>query len=449
MLSLAWPVILAELGWVLMAIVDTVIVGPLGPAAIGGVSIGSTLFFAVMVFGIGMFFALDTFVAQNFGAGRIRECHHWLFAGLHLAIVLSIVLVALGHLGVMLLPYTGIHADVLQVLQPYLTRLLWSAPPLLVFTVLRRYLQAMNVVRPILVGVVVMNVVNAVGNWAFVYGRLGAPALGIVGSAYATLGARVALALFLWAVIVRRERHRPSGLHDVPVVVDVARMWRLVRLGTPAALQLTLEVGVFATAAGLAGRISPVALAANQIVLSVASFFFMIPFGLSSAAAVRVGQAAGRGDVEGLRRAGWVALGLAAVSAVVIAALFVSIPSVFLRIFTADPAVLATGFTVMLVCAVFQPFDGFQTVATGALRGLGDTHTPMLFNLAAHWLVGLPVAYVLCFWAGWGVVGLWSGLSLSLILIGAGLLVIWHRRSRDFKAGFVGGVADTVAPTAL
>jgi MATE family multidrug resistance protein len=192
-----------------------------------------------------------------------------------------------------------------------------------------------------------------------------------------------------------------------------------------------------------------VALAANQIVLNVASFFFMIPFGLSSAAAVRVGQAAGRGDADGLRRAGWVALSLAAASAVGISALFVSIPSAFLRIFTADPAVLATGFTVMLVCAVFQPFDGFQTVATGALRGLGDTQTPMLFNLAGHWLVGLPVAYALCFWAGWGVVGLWSGLSLSLILIGAGLLVVWHRRSRDFKTGFVGGVADTVAPTAL
>jgi len=211
-------------------------------------------------------------------------------------------------------------------------------------------------------------------------------------------------------------------------------MWRLVRLGAPAALQLALEVGVFAAAAALAGRISAVALAANQVVLTVASFFFMVPFGLSSAAAVRVGHAVGRDDPEGLRRAGWSALGLATACAVVFAALFLAIPEVFLRLFTTDPTVLAVGSTVMLVCALFQPFDGFQTVATGALRGLGDTRTPMLFNLAGHWLVGLPVGYALCFWFHWGVAGLWTGLSLSLTLIGIGLVAVWHYRSRRFLA---------------
>ena len=209
----------------------------------------------------------------------------------------------------------------------------------------------MNIVRPILVGVVVMNLVNALGNWIFVYGHLGMPAMGPVGSAYATVLARVALAIFLWVVIVRGERRRPSGFHDVPITLDTARMWRLVRLGTPAALQLALEFGVFAVAAALAGRISPVALAANQMVLNVASFFFMVPFGLSSAAAVRVGQAVGRDDPAAVRRAGWSALGLATVCAVVFAALFLSIPEVFIRIFTADPTVLAVGRTVMLVCA--------------------------------------------------------------------------------------------------
>jgi MATE family multidrug resistance protein len=287
-------------------------------------------------------------------------------------------------------------------------------------------------VRPILVGVVVMNLVNAAGNWVLVYGRLGMPALGPVGSAYATVSARVALAIFLWIVIARAERRRPSGLRDAPFMIDADRMWRLVRLGWPAALQLALEVGVFATAAALAGRISPVALAANQIVLTVASFFFMVPFGLSSAAAVRVGQAVGRHDQDGLRRAGWCALGLATGAAAAFAFLFVFAPEFLLRLFTSDPTVLALGGGVMLVCALFQPFDGFQTVATGALRGLGDTHTPMVFNLAGHWLVGLPLGYVLCFWRGWGVIGLWTGLCVSLILIGAGLVVVWHRQSRQF-----------------
>ena len=437
MVSLAWPVILAEIGWVLMGVVDTIVVGPLGAAVIGGVGVGSTLFFAIMVFGSGLFFSLDTFVAQSFGAGRLDECHRWLVAAIALAAVLSVVFVGLGYGGVALLPYTGIHADVLAVLQPYLAVLIWSAPPLFLFTVFRRYLQAMNVVRPILVGVVLMNGVNALGNWVLVYGRFGAPAMGAVGSAYATVAARVALAVVLWFVIVREARRQPPGLRDAPFAIDPARVWRLVRLGTPAALQLALEVGVFATASALAGRISPVALAANQIALTVASFFFMVPFGLSSAAAVRVGQAVGRHDPDGLRRAGWSAIGLATVCAVIFAALFVLVPGVFLRLFTADPVVLAVGVSVMLVCAIFQPFDGFQTVATGALRGLGDTRTPMLFNLAGHWLIGLPVGYALCFQAGWGVVGLWTGLSLSLTLIGAALVAVWHRRSRRFAAALV------------
>lgn len=433
MLSLAWPVILAEIGWVVMGIVDTVMVGPLGPAAIGAVGTGSTMFFAVMVFGVGTFYALDTFVAQSFGAGRIDDCHRWLFAGLQLAVALSAALVAAGYAGIALLPYSGIHAEVLTVLQPYLTLLLWSAPALLVFTVLRRYLQAMDVVRPILVGVIVMNVINVVGNWMFVYGHLGVPAMGAVGSAYATLLARGALAVFLALVVIRRERRWPSGLHDVPFALDADRMWRLVRLGTPAAVQVTLEVGVFAVAAGLAGRISPVALAANQIVLNVASFFFMVPLGLSSAAAVRVGQAVGRGDARGVRRAGWSALGLAGAFALVVAGLFVAIPGAFLRIFSADPDVLGVGVSVLLLCAIFQPFDGFQAVATGALRGLGSTGIAMVANLVGHWFVGLPVAYVLCFWRGWGVVGLWAGLSLGLMMIGTVLVGAWHGRSRQFE----------------
>jgi MATE family multidrug resistance protein len=206
-------------------------------------------------------------------------------------------------------------------------------------------------------------------------------------------------------------------------------MWRLVRLGTPAALQTTLEVGVFAAVAALAGRISATALAANQVTLNVAGFFFMIPFGLSSAAAVAVGHAVGRGDLRAARRAGWLALGISAALAAVVAALFATMPALFILPFSSDAAVLAVGTTILLVCAVFQPFDACQVVATGALRGLGDTRTPMLLNLAGHWIVGLPAGYALCFWFEWGVIGLWVGLSAGLILIGATTVGVWHRRS--------------------
>lgn len=432
-LKLALPVIGAELGWITMGIVDTIIVGPLGPAAIGAVGSGSTMFLAVMVLGMGTLLALDTFVAQSYGAGRIDECHRWLFAGLQLAGVMSIVLVVAGAVGVTLLSYAGMHPDVTVLLQPYLRALLWSAPPLLVFTVFRRYLQAMGVVKPVAVALVTANVINAAANWILVFGHLGFPALGVRGSAYATVAARVYMAVFLCAVVVTRERRRPSGLRDVPFVIDPARMWALLRLGVPAAMQVTLEVGVFAAASGLAARITPLAVAANQIVLNIAGFFFMIPYGLSSAAAVRVGHAVGRQDPIGVRQSGSVALGLAALVTVVVSAMFVIAPRPFLRIFTEEASVLQAGSTVLLIYAICQPFDGLQTVATGALRGLGETRIPMLVNLGGHWIVGLPVAYVLCFGRGWGVEGLWAGLTLGLMLIGTVLFVVWRRRSHRFE----------------
>jgi MATE family multidrug resistance protein len=434
MLHLAWPVILAEIGWITMGIVDTIMVGPLGPAAIGAVGTGSTLFFAVIVLGMGTLLALDTFVAQSYGAGRIDDCHRWLFAGLQLAALMSLVLIVVGLACAAALSLAGIHPDVLVLLQPYLRALLWSVPPLLAYTVFRRYLQAMNAVRPITIVLITANLINAAGNWLFVYGHLGVPALGAIGSAYATLAGRTYLALGLLGVILYRERENPSGLHDVPFALDARRMWALVGLGVPAALQVALEVGVFAMAGALAARITPVALAGHQIVLNIASFVFMVPFGLSSAAAVRVGQAVGRGDPRGVRLAGGTALGLAVVFACGMSMTFVVAPRPFLRIFTADAALLQLGATLLLLCAAFQPFDSLQTVATGALRGLGDTRTPVAVNLAGHWLIGLPVAYWLCFSRGWGVTGLWVGLALGLMLIGVTLLGVWWTKTRPCLA---------------
>jgi MATE family multidrug resistance protein len=429
MLALALPVICAELGWIMMGIVDTIMVSPLGPAAIGGVGTGSTIFIAVIILGIGTLFALDTFVSQSFGAGRIDECHRWLFAGVELAIVLAVVLSGLAYGLVMLLPRFGFHPAVLAIIQPYIARLILSAAPLLAFNVFRRYLQAMNAVRPVMIALVSANVVNALGNWVLVYGHWGSPALGTNGSAYATVAARIYLAAFLFIVIWWRERRRPSGLHDVPFAIDAERMWRLVRLGVPAALQLSLEIGVFAMASALAGRISPLAIAANQVVLNVASFVFMIPLGLSAAAAVRVGQAVGRRDPAGVRVAGTSAFILASAFMLFTAALYVIMPRQLLGLFTRDEAVLRVGATVLLIYGAMQLFDAWQVVATGALRGLGDTRTPMVLNIIGHWVIGLPVAYWLCFNRGWGVAGLWTGLSVGLTIVGLILVGVWRKKS--------------------
>lgn len=434
MLRLALPIIQAEIGWMSMGLVDTLMVASLGPAAIGAVGTGSILFMTVIVVGFGILLALDTFVAQNFGAGRVDECHRWLFAGVQLAGVLSVVLTMLALGLIAALPVFGLHHDVLSLLRPYLVHLLWSTPLLLAYAVFRRYLQAMHIVRPVMWGLLAANLVNAAANWVLIHGRLGVPALGVIGAAYATVFSRLALAVFLFAVIVYRERERPSGLHDVPFVIDWSRMWSLVRLGLPAAGQILLEVGVFAAASALAGRIAPAAIAAHQIVLNIAGFIFMVPFGLGSAAAVRVGHAIGRNDRAGARSAGWLAvlLGLGVMTASAI--LFAVAPSALVRLFTRDAEVIQIGIGLLLVAAVFQLFDGVQAVTTGALRGLGDTRTPMIVNFVGHWIIGLPLAYVLCFQRGLGAQGLWMGLAAGLIVTGGILLVVWNRRSNAAAA---------------
>lgn len=438
MLTLAGPVIAAEVGWLLMGIVDTIMVGPLGPSAIGAVGAGTILFLTVIMIGFGMLLALDTFVAQSFGAGRIDDCHRWLVAGTQLAAGLSVILMAVSLGGVMLLPLIGFHPDVLALLTPYMTHLVWSTPPLLAYVVFRRYLQAMNLARPVMIALVLANITNVLACWVLIYGKLGMPALGVVGAAYATVFSRVVMAAFLFVVIVSREREQPSGLRDVSFAVDWPRITAIVRVGSPAAGQILLEVGVFAAASALAATIAPAAAAAHQIVLNVVGLIFMVPYGLGTAAAVRVGQAVGRRDPDGVRAAGWTALALAAGTMVCSAVLFTVAPRLLLYGFTSDAVVLEVGVSLFLVASVFQLFDGIQTVTTGALRGLGNTKTPMLVNLVGHWGIGLPIAWMLCFHWGWGVRGLWAGLAIGLILIGSTLLQVWRTQSRAFgRAGMM------------
>lgn len=433
-LRLALPVILAELGWVGMGVADIVMVGRLGPAAIGAVGIGNVLFFTVAISGMGMMLGLDTLVSQAFGAGRVEDCHRSLVHGIDLALVLTLPLMLVVALVNWALPSWGVDPAVLRAAMPYLRTLNWGMLPLLLYAALRRYLQGMALVRPLMVALVISNLVNIAGNWVLVYGRLGMPALGVVGSGWATFLARWAVVAILAGAVIDHDRRYETGLWRTPLRLEAQRVRRLLALGVPAALQITMEVGVFAVAATLAGRLGPLALAAHEVVLHAASVTFMVPLGISAAAAVRVGHALGRGDARAAGRAGWAALGIGAGFMTCAGVAFLILPGPILGLFTADRSVLAIGSGLLAVAAMFQLFDGLQVVATGALRGLGDTRTPMLANLAAHWGLGLPIGYALAFPGGRGVLGLWLGLSTGLIAAGIILLGAWALRARPGRA---------------
>lgn len=430
LLRLAVPVILAELGWMSMGLVDTLMVGPLGPEAIGAVGLGSTLVMAVAVFGMGLLLGLDTLVSQAFGARRLDECHRWLFHGLVVGAALAVPITPLLWWGAGQLSALRLHPDVERMTAPYVRAVSWSLALLFCYAAFRRYLQGMSVVRPITFALVSANLVNVVANWAFIYGHLGLPRLGVTGAAWATNLSRVYMCAVLLAAIVLHDRRTGGRLREALGGLSWPRVRRLLALGLPAALQVTLEVGVFAAATALAGQLEPVALASHQIALNIASFVFMVPLGMASAGAVLVGQHVGRRDTVAAARAGWTALATIACFMLAIAAVFLTASRLLLAGFTRDERVLALGVTLLGVAAVFQLFDGLQAVATGVLRGVGDTRTPMIWNLAGHWGFGLPVGWWLCFAAGLGVVGLWIGLSIGLILVGAVLVHAWWRHVR-------------------
>ena len=429
-LRLALPLILAEVGWMSMGIVDTIMVGrlPNSAVAIGATGLGQSLYHSVAIFGGGLLLGMDTFVAQAFGREDLDDARHSLVNGLILAFVLTPILMLAVSFWPALMQRFGISVELVEPMRPYLRALNWGTLPLLAYFALRRYLQAVNVAHPIMFALISANIVNAIGNWVLIYGHFGFRAMGIVGSGWSTCWSRVYMALCLAITLVWVEAKRTRSGWLAMARIDFGRMAALLKLGAPAATQILFEVGAFGAATAFCARLGPVPLAGHEIALNCAALTFMVPLGISSAAAVRVGQQIGRRDPAGARRAGWSAIiigvGFMACSGTV----FVSIPKLIARLFTPNPAVIQVGAQLLLVAAAFQLFDGLQTVATGALRGAADTRTPMLANFVAYWLMGLPLGYVLCFRLGWGALGIWIGLCGGLMIIGSALLITWHKR---------------------
>jgi len=254
--------------------------------------------------------------------------------------------------------------------------------------------------------------------------------MGTVGSGWSTAIARVYMAGVLIAYLFWYDRKHRTELLKTPVDIDLRRIKQLIALGIPAAMQFTLESGVFATVTALIARLGAIPLATHQIALNTVAFTYMVPLGIASAAAVRVGQALGRRDPRGASAAGGTAIFVGAAFMTLAGIVLVSVPRWIARIYTTDELVIRSTAALLAAGAAFQLFDGIQSVATGALRGAGDTRTPMLCHFTAYWIIGLPLGAWLCFRRGWGALGLWIGLSLALILIGIVLLVVWRRKVR-------------------
>ena len=441
MLKIAGPVVMAELGWMTMGVVDTVMVGPLGPQAISAAGVGNSMHIAFAIFGMAVMLGLDTLVSQAYGRKDLRDCHRWFFDGLMLAALMAIPIMSLLVLVWFAIPWLGFHGAVRPLLESYFGVLMLSTPFLLAYAVCRRYLQAMHAAKPVMFALITANLINVAVNYTLIYGHFGFPPLGVTGAAWATVISRAWMLISLLFAVwwIDRQRTRQAGITDrhglwhVDRAVDLSRLRRLLSLGLPAASQVGAEVGVFALATAMSGTLDPTSSAAHQIALNMAGVAFMVPLGMGSAGAVRVGHAVGARDRARAAASGWTAIILGTGFMVLAAALFVLFPRQLIGLFSKDPDVLSVGASLLWLAAIFQLFDGVQGVVTGTLRGLGDTRTAMMVNLIAHWLIGLPTGYWLCFVIGWGVYGLWVGLSLGLIVTGLILLYVWTRKIRQYR----------------
>ena len=440
MLRLALPLIMAELGWMFMGVVDTIMVGhlPRPAVTISAVALGQVLYNTIG-FGIGgVLLGLDTYISQAHGAREWDAANRWLLHGLVLSVMLSALLMGVVWVGPIALVRLPADREVVAQAIAFLNALNWGTVPLFLYMVFRRYLQAFNHVRPIAAAVVSANLVNAGLDWLLLFGHrweisghvLAIKAYGVVGSAVSTALARLYLAAFVGGAVWWLDRKHEYGVAKAERTLDWERLMRLVKLGAPIGGQIFVEISIFAAVTALIGTLGPVPLAGHEIALNTVAFTFMVPFAISAAGTVRVGQAVGRGSAGDARASGWTAILLGAGFMLCMAVLLVSVPRTIARWFTHDAAVVAAAIPLLMVGGAFQFFDGVQVTATGALRGVGITKPGLAAQVLGYWFVGLPVGLWLGFMRRWGAVGLWVGLATGLMGAAIGLTVVWVRAVR-------------------
>lgn len=437
-LRLAWPMALTQLGQIAMMTTDLALLGRLGDKVMAAASLAHTILFAMFVIGAGLVSAVAPLAAQAFGARQPDGVRAALRVGLWVSALAGVPITVLTLYGYEMLVLLGQEPEAARLATRYLQGLAWSLAPGWAFIAIRGFMGAVNRPEPALLIMLAAVPINALLAYGMIYGAFGLPNLDLLGAGVATTIVNVLmLVVAMWVCVTQRpfKKYRVLGHFwrwDWPL------MRRLLVLGLPISATFFLEYGLFGASSLLVGVIGVTELAAHQIALQTAAVIFMAPFGISMAATVRVGQALGRGDMASARRAGFIALGLALgfMCAATLLIVFTRefIPQLFLGFGTPARDTVALASTLLLVASTFFIFDGLQTVGSGALRGLNDTRVPFYFALFSFWGVGFPSSWILGFTFGYGAIGVWVGLTLSLAVYAVLLVWRFNRLTRPRQA---------------
>nr|WP_153020266.1 MATE family efflux transporter [Paramesorhizobium deserti] len=437
MLALAWPMILTNLAQTAMTATDVMMMGWIGPDALAAGALGSNLYYTPMFFGMGLILATSPILAKELGANRhsVREIRRTVRQGLWVALITAVPLWLMLWNAETILLMMGQKPELAHQAGRYMHTLQWSLLPFYGYIVLRSFISALE--RPGWAMIVVAFAVpfNALANWCLMFGNLGFPALGVVGSGLATTLSNSLMFLGLVIVVLRERQFRRYRLFGRFWRSDWPRFRQILRLGLPIAAIVVFEVSIFNGAALLMGLIDASSLAAHAIAIQICSLTFMVPLGFGQAATIRVGRFLGARDREGIRRAGWTAYALGVGFMTLTAIVMVSVPRLLISAFIDldDPKnaeVVVHAVTFLVFAALFQIADGAQAVGSGMLRGLHDTTMPMIYAAIGYWGVGVPLGTYLAFGMGFDGAGIWTGLFLGLAVVAALLLWRWLTRAR-------------------
>jgi len=435
-LSLAWPLILANVTQQVIVATDVLLMSWLGPMALAASALALNFTYTLNMLLMGLLLASSPMMATALGkrSNAVREVRRTFRAGLWLLIfTLPLYSLVLWHIGAIMLAF-GQGPELAANGQRFLRAYMWCTGPWLLFTLMRNFISALERPRAVFVLSACGIAINAVVSWSLIFGHFGLPALGIVGGGLGSTITWTLLCLAMLVYVLADRRFRRFHLFGRWWRFDRERTVAMARLGWPIGFTMGLEMGVFALAAYFMGWIGASAVAAHAIALQVAALTFMVPLGLGQAATVRVGLAVGRGDAEGIGRAGWTAWAIGVGFMAVMALSIWAFPHRLITLFLADTVrnavVIGLAVSFLKVAAAFQLVDGAQVIGAGMLRGLHDTRWPLIFALVGYWVVGLGIGSWLAFGADWKGLGIWIGLASGLAVVAAMMLARWIMRER-------------------
>jgi MATE family multidrug resistance protein len=429
--KLAYPVIIGQLGIIMMGVVDSLMVGKLGAAPLAAASLGNGMTFLILIIGIGMSFAVTPLVAIAVGAGKFEDCGIYFRQSLLVNTVFSILISLLIFFGADLIQYFDQPLEVQIQAVSYMKILGLSSLPLLLFQTYKQFIEGLSVMRPAMIITLLANIVNAFVNWVLIFGNLGFPALELDGAGWATFASRVFMALALMGFVMNNKFFKQYDVSFHFKSINTKVIKKILSLGLPSGLQYFFEVGAFSFAVIMVGWLGTNQLAAHQIAISLASISFMAVLGISVAGSIRVGNAVGMKNIDETRRAGFTALLLGAAIMFVSGLVFITFKNFLPTLYLNDEVVISYASSLLIIAALFQLSDGIQAVGIGILRGLTDVKIPTAITFIAYWIVGLPIGYLLGFNFELGVQGVWIGLLLGLTTSAILLTLRFNARSKQ------------------